>query len=154
MFLCLWRSDNPRKLRRRVHQSPERGAHAAGLLECGGEKNLYCPIVPLFPRSHHTPAHPVHLQVSSTNQPSIPLHTAAFFPLLRPRLTEHLSMHVEGAQCCYRHAHTLKGSHQHRSGKTGTLYFLLSDINSEGSTNIALVKWRKNPSSKNIIRLT
>lgn len=57
---------------RRVHQSSERGAPAAGSLECSVERNLYCPIVPLFPRSHHTPARPVHLQVSSANQPNIP----------------------------------------------------------------------------------
>lgn len=59
---------------KRVHQSSERGALAAGSLECGVERNLYCPIVPLFPRSHHTPARPVHLQVSSANQPRIPFH--------------------------------------------------------------------------------
>lgn len=59
---------------RRVHQSSEQGAPAAGSLECGVERNLYCPIVPLFPRSHHTPARPVHLQVSSANQPCIPFH--------------------------------------------------------------------------------
>ncbi|KAF3848029.1 hypothetical protein F7725_021057 [Dissostichus mawsoni] len=47
---------------RRVHQSSERGAPAAASLECGVERNLYCPIVPLFPRAHHTPARPVHLQ--------------------------------------------------------------------------------------------
>ena len=59
---------------RRVHQSSERGAPAAGSLECAVERNLYCPIVPLFPRSHHTPARPVHLQVRSANQACIPFH--------------------------------------------------------------------------------
>ncbi|XP_077350391.1 uncharacterized protein LOC144000438 [Festucalex cinctus] len=58
---------------RRVHQSSEWGALAAGSLECGVERNLYCPIVPLFPRSHPMQARPVHLQPvrASFNQPHV-----------------------------------------------------------------------------------
>lgn len=59
---------------RRVHQSSRRGASARGLLVCDRERNLYCPIVPLFPRSHHTSVHPVHTQVSGTNQSHILFH--------------------------------------------------------------------------------
>lgn len=94
---------------RRVHQSSEQGAPAAGSLECGVERNLYCPIVPLFPRSHHTPARPVHLQVSSANQPCIPFHSRILSSAAT--LTD-LCTHAHGR---YTDTHTQRGSHQHRS---------------------------------------
>lgn len=127
MFLCLWRSDNPRKPQEGVHQSTEQGAPAAGSLECGGERNLYCPIVPLFPRTHHTPGHPVHLQVSSANQPCIPLCGCILSSAATLTDRQHFSVHAGGA-LIQTHTHEQRGSHQDRSGRTGTQGFLLSDM--------------------------
>lgn len=114
---------------RRVHQSSERGAPAAGSLECGVERNLYCPIVPLFPRSHHTPARPVHLQVRSANQPCIPFHgrTLSSAEILADQ--QHLCTH--GRCTAYTdthiHTHSWRGSHQDSTLRTGTWCFLFSD---------------------------
>lgn len=91
---------------RRVHQSAEQGAPAAGSLECGGERNLYCPIVPLFPRTHHTPGHPVHLQVSSANQPCIPLYGCILSSAATLTDRQHFSVHAEGARLIPTHTCT------------------------------------------------
>lgn len=87
---------------RKVHQSSERGAPAAASLECGVERNLYCPIVPLFPRAHHTPARPVHLQVRSANQPCIPFHGRILSSAATPADQQHLCTH---ARCTDTHMH-------------------------------------------------
>lgn len=113
---------------RRVHQSSEQGALAARSLECSGERNLYCPIVPLFPRTHHTPAHPVHLQVSNANQPCIPLRGCILSFAVTLANRQHLCTHREGTRLIQAHTHSQRGSHQHGSGRTGTQCFLLSDI--------------------------
>lgn len=98
---------------RRVHQSSEQGAPAAGSLECGVERNLYCPIVPLFPRSHHTPARPVHLQVSSANQPCIPFHSRILSSAATLADQQHLCTHADGAR--------LMRTHTYAEGKSSTL---------------------------------
>lgn len=112
MFLCLWRSDNPRKPARKVHQSSERGGGppAGGSLECGVERNLYCPIVPSFPLSHHTPARPVHLQVRSANQPRIPSQCRILSSAATPADQQH-----EGARLNKTRARPRKGG-SHRGG--------------------------------------
>lgn len=131
---------------RRVHQSSEQGAPAAGSLECGGEGNLYCPIVPLFPRSHHTPAHPVHLQVSCANQHCIPSHSCILSSAATLTDQQHSCLHTNGARLIY--THMQRGSHQHRSGRTGTQCFLLSDMSGE------LMQWLDDPPTKNCTHTT
>lgn len=95
---------------RRVHQSSEQGAPAAGSLECGGERNLHCPIVPLFPRSHHTSSS------LTGKRPLISpafLRPAAFFPSTATLTDQqHSDAHAKGVRRLQ--------THTQREGKSST----------------------------------
>lgn len=103
LCFCVLEDRQSQEAVRRVHQSSKWGALAAGALECGGERNLYCPIVPLFPVSHHMPARPVHLQVSGGNQPRILFHSSILSS------AANLAAHQEW----YAHTHNTGSSDNH-----------------------------------------
>lgn len=111
---------------RRVHQSSKRGARAAGSLECGEERNLYCPIVPLFPLSHHMPARPVHFQVSGANQHCILFHRGILSSAATLADQQHLCTHIRCTASTDAHIR-LEGSHQDGSVRTGMWCFLFSE---------------------------